>query len=162
MIFNEIAKTSALIPLRENQYETGNPIYFSNFTSCIGIVGRRKNKNGELFGIHLIMSHESYESETNGFGENEATEVVKLITENCDINDEQGITIFGQINAWNSNPYDDNYQPIKPSYLDLIQDSLINNGFSVQVEKDIEAEGKYRAELDTITSTLNLVFLPST
>lgn len=136
------SQTTRYAQIKENEWAVGHPLSFTNFTSCIGIAGRKSKQNGELFGIHLVQATDDF------FNEDDAKKVVDLVTYNCERGDE--LYLFGFLETWEANPA---YATLKSGLSDNFQIKLY--------DKNVDTNGCFTVNTDTITSKMKFIFVKS-
>lgn len=122
--------------IKENEWALSNRLSFSAFTSCIGVVGYDKKKNGVLWGIHLVQAVDDF------FNNSDAQKVANLVAGYC----EPKLKIFGCIDAWRDNP----------AYGELKR-LLTGKGFQVEEVSSPKDDGTYTVTFNTVTSGIDIV-----
>ncbi|KUI98904.1 hypothetical protein [Vibrio sp. MEBiC08052] len=90
-----LTETSDVMKIKEQEYSSAGKVQFTAFTSCIGILAKKKDKS-EVIGIHLVMMSKDEE-----WFDKTAAQTVKncLTTENYDSSD---VLLIGCLSLWES------------------------------------------------------------
>ncbi|MFM2483306.1 hypothetical protein [Celerinatantimonas sp. YJH-8] len=123
--------------IKENEWALSNRLNFSPFTSCIGLVGYDKNRNGGLWGIHLVQAVDDF------FNDEDAKKVSQLAVAHCE---KKQLKLFGCASSWELNT----------AYSELKR-LLANQGFRVDVITQPKDDGSYTTTYNTVTGSIDIV-----
>lgn len=120
---NDLTEVDSSIKIAEHQWARGPELKFTNFDSCIGVVGRQGN---ELTGVHLVCVGE----QDVVFNDAVANQVIELLAGS------EETAIFGFAEIWQSNfpePYHKLTQMVpSPTIMNEDMDPPIRYGVSVK------------------------------